>query len=115
MPARTENPFVEDLSRAGVDILKVLRALKDSAIQVHAHMARMAMEEMDLVTRDEFESTRDMALEALRENEKLARRIAALEARLGLTATTKPAKSAPRKQKPKRASSIRHKSRSKKP
>ncbi len=114
MPARNENPFVEDLAGAGIDILKILRALKDSAISIHASMARAAMEDMDIVSRDEFESTRDMALEALRENEKLSRRIAALETRLGISVATKAAKSTPRKQKPKRAPAARHKARSKK-
>ena len=37
---------------------------------------------MDVVTREEFEAVRDMAIAARDENEKLAARIAALEAKL---------------------------------
>lgn len=114
MPARNDNPFVEDLSQAGVDILKLLRALKDSAIGLHASLARKALDDMDLVTRDEFDAVRDMALDTLRANEKLERRVATLEARLGISPAAKPVKAAPRKQKPKRTKPVRPTSRSKK-
>jgi len=38
---------------------------------------------LDLVSREEFEAVRDMAIAAREENDRLAARIAALEARLG--------------------------------
>ena len=38
---------------------------------------------MDLVTREEFEAAREMAVKAREENERLSARIAALEAKLG--------------------------------
>jgi BMFP domain-containing protein YqiC len=38
---------------------------------------------MDFVSREEFDAVKDMAATAREENEKLAERIAALEARLG--------------------------------
>jgi BMFP domain-containing protein YqiC len=41
---------------------------------------------MDLVTREDFESVRDMAVAARNENERLSARIADLEARLGARA-----------------------------
>jgi len=47
--------------------------------------------DMDVVTREEFEAAREMAVLAREENERLAARIEALEARLGATAETPPA------------------------
>ena len=37
----------------------------------------------DLVTREEFDAVREMAIRAREENDRLAERIAALEAKLG--------------------------------
>jgi BMFP domain-containing protein YqiC len=42
---------------------------------------------MDLVTREEFEAAREMAVRAREENERLAARLAALEAKLGEKST----------------------------
>jgi len=109
MPARSENPFLEDL--AGLDALKVLRALKDAALSMHRNMVEDLLADMDTVSRDEFEAMRDIALQARGENEKLARRVAALEAKLGI-----PVASVPQKRKTKRISVRRRKkTRSKKP
>jgi len=112
MPSHKDNPFVEDLSKAGGDALKIIRALKDVALDMHRHMLQSALDDMDAVSRDEFEAARDMALEALRGHEKLARRVAALEARLGIVAPAKPAK--PVQRKTKRTAPARRKARSKK-
>ncbi|WP_020179272.1 accessory factor UbiK family protein [Methylopila sp. M107] len=47
--------------------------------------AARVLSELDVVRRDEFEAVKAMAVRAREENEKLAERLAALEARLGAT------------------------------
>lgn len=51
---------------------------------VRAQAARV-LSELDVVRRDEFEAVKAMAAKARDENERLAEKIAALEARLGAT------------------------------
>ena len=49
-----------------------------------------AMAGMEIVQREEFEAVKQMAAKAREENEKLAQRIAELEAKLGITAPPGP-------------------------
>ena len=58
--------------------------------------AERILNSMDVVQREEFEAVREMALKARAENEKLAARLAELEAQLGAAASATPEKSAAR-------------------
>ena len=60
-----------------------------------AHGERI-LNSMDVVQREEFEAVREMALKARAENEKLARRLAELEAQLGAAASPAPERPAAR-------------------
>jgi BMFP domain-containing protein YqiC len=80
---QTNTRFFDDLSRLMTDAA----GLADGAKREAQTFARTQMERMmagmDVVKREEFEAVKEMAARARDENEKLALRIAALEARLG--------------------------------
>src|SRR5208282_6416350 len=79
---QTTNRFFDDLSRLMTDAA----GLADGARREVETFARTQMERMmagmDIVSREEFEAVKEMAARARDENEKLAARVAALEARL---------------------------------
>ena len=80
---QTNSRFFDDLSRLMTDAA----GLADGARREAQTFARTQMERMmagmDIVGREEFEAVKEMAARARDENEKLAARIAVLEARLG--------------------------------
>jgi BMFP domain-containing protein YqiC len=82
MPS-TQNRFLDDLAR----IFQDAAGMADGARREFEDFFRARMERvlsgMDLVTRDEFEAVREMAVRAREENERLSVRLAALEAKLG--------------------------------
>ena len=80
---QTSSRFFDDLSRLITDAAGLADGAKREAQTFAKSQVERMMSGMDLVTREEFEAVRDMAARARDENEKLAARIAALEARLG--------------------------------
>ena len=79
---QTSSRFFDDLSRLMTDAVGLADgARREAQVFAKSQLERM-MAGMDLVSRDEFEAVREMASRARAENEKLAARIAALEARL---------------------------------
>ena len=80
---QTRGQFFDDISRLVSDAA----GLADSARREVETMARAQMERMlasmNVVSREEFEAVKEMAVKARDENDKLAARIAALEAKLG--------------------------------
>ena len=68
-------------------------ARREAQTFARAQMERM-MAGMNVVTREEFEAVKEMAARARDENEKLAARVAALEARLN-PATPNPTQLSP--------------------
>ena len=79
---QTNSRFFDDLSRLMTDAA----GLADGARREAQTFARTQMERMmagmNVVAREEFEAVKEMAARARDENEKLAQRVAALEARL---------------------------------
>jgi BMFP domain-containing protein YqiC len=79
---QTQSRFFDDLSRLMTDAA----GLADGARREAQTFARAQMERvmsgMDVVAREEFEAVKEMAARARDDNEKLAQRIAALEAKL---------------------------------
>lgn len=74
------NPIFEDFAKVASSAMSTLGGLRDEAqAALRARMEDM-MADMDLVTRDEFEAVRAMALKAREENERLLEEIAALKA-----------------------------------
>ena len=80
---QTRGQFFDDVSRLFTDAA----GLADSARREVETLARAQLERlmstMNVVSREEFEAVREMAVKARVENDKLEARIAALEARLG--------------------------------
>ena len=80
MPARSNRVF-DDLSRLVSDAAGMAQGVRREAeTAVRAQVERF-LASMDIVSRDEFEAVRAMALRAREENERLERKIAALEAK----------------------------------
>jgi len=79
---QTQSKFFDDLSR----LMTNAAGLADGARREAQTFARSQMERMmagmNIPSREEFEAVKEMAAKARDENEKLAARVAALEARL---------------------------------
>lgn len=85
---QTENKFIDDLSKVASSALGVVSGLRDEAESaLRARMERL-LSNMDLVTREDFEVVRDMAVKAREENEALKKRLEVLEAKLNAPKTT---------------------------
>lgn len=79
---QTQNPFFDDLARMAGGALGALSGLKAEIETLIRQQMERFMAGVDMVPREEFEVVRDMAVKAREENEALAQRLAALEAKL---------------------------------
>ena len=75
------NRILDDLSQLMTNAAGVAQGVRDEAETVVRQRMERLLADMNLVTREEFDAVRDMAQKAREENEALAARIAALEAR----------------------------------
>ena len=80
---QSQSIFFEGVARAMTGALGVAQGLSDEARAFMRSQADRVAAEFDLVTRDEFETVRQMAAEARAEVEALRARVEALEAALG--------------------------------
>jgi BMFP domain-containing protein YqiC len=80
---QTSSRFFDDLSRLMTDAAGLAEGARREAQTFARSQLERMMAGMDIASREEFEAVRDMAARAREENEKLAARIAALEAKLG--------------------------------
>jgi BMFP domain-containing protein YqiC len=79
---QTQSKFFDDLSRLMTDAAGLAEgARREAQTFARTQMERM-MSGMDVVAREEFEAVKEMAARARDDNEKLAQRVAALEAKL---------------------------------
>ena len=79
---QTRNPILDDLARVASGALGVAAGMREEMEQrLRDHFTRI-LGGMNLPEREEFEAVREMAAKARAEQEALAERIAALEARL---------------------------------
>lgn len=84
--AQNSNPLFDNLARLVTDAAGVASsARREVDVLVKAQIERL-LRDADVVTREEFEAVREMAVLAREENEKLSTRISELEARLGTKA-----------------------------
>ncbi|THD47834.1 MAG: accessory factor UbiK family protein [Bradyrhizobium sp.] len=80
---QTSGRLFDEFSRFVTDAAGLAEgARREVETLVRAQLERL-MAGMDVVSREEFEAAKEMAAKARSENETLAARIAALEARLG--------------------------------
>ncbi len=81
---QSRGTMFDDFSQLMADAAEMAHGVRREAETIFKAQIERLLVSMDLVTREEFEATRDMAVAARDENERLAKRIAALEAKLGL-------------------------------
>ncbi len=79
---QTTGRLFDDLSKLMTNAAGVAQGMRGEAEQAVRALAERWVAEANLVTRDEFDAVREMAVRAREENERLEARIAALEARL---------------------------------
>ncbi|QIB32767.1 accessory factor UbiK family protein [Ancylobacter pratisalsi] len=82
---QTTGRIFDDFARLMNDAAGVATGVRREAETVMRAQAERVLRELDVVTREEFETVKDLAAAAREENERLSARIAALEARLGTT------------------------------
>ncbi|MDX3807872.1 accessory factor UbiK family protein [Bosea thiooxidans] len=80
--AGTSNRFLDDIARLATDAAGAAQGVRREVETVVKTQIEKLLRELDVVPREEFEAVREMALIAREENDKLAARIAALEAKL---------------------------------
>ena len=80
---QTNNRFFDEIGRLMNDAAGGAQGVKREVDTVVRNQAEKILRDLDVVKREEFEAVKEMAARARDENEKLALRIAALEARLG--------------------------------
>ena len=78
---QTRARIFDDVARLMTDAAGVAQGIRREAETMVKTQIERLLAGMDVVTREEFEAVRDMAVLARGENEKLARRIEALEAK----------------------------------
>ena len=86
------NRLLDDLARLLTDVTGAAQGVRREAESAFRAQAERILNAMEVVQRDEFEAVRDMAVKARTENEKLAARLAELEARLDQAPTETAAK-----------------------
>ena len=78
----------DDMAKLMTDAAGMAQGVRREAETAIKTQAERVLASMDVVTREEFEAVRDMAALARDENDALKRRLAALEEKLGASATT---------------------------
>ena len=82
---QTTNRFFDEIGRLMNDAAGAAQGVKREVDTLWRNQAEKFLRDMDLVKREEFEVVKDMARLAREENEALKTRIAALEAKLGVS------------------------------
>ena len=82
---QTTNRFFDEIGRLMNDAAGAAQGVKREVDTVMRNQAERILRDLDVVKREEFEAVKDMARLAREENEALKARIAALEAKLGIS------------------------------
>lgn len=77
------NRIMDDFAKLFTDAAGAAQGVRREVETAFRAQAERLLNSMDVVQREEFEAVRDMAVKARTENEALAARVAALEARSG--------------------------------
>ncbi|MDR3407371.1 MAG: accessory factor UbiK family protein [Methylovirgula sp.] len=78
----------DDFSRLMSDATEIAQGVRREAESVVKSQVERFLSAMDIVSREEFEAVREMAIAARDENDRLKKRIEALEAKLGITSAS---------------------------
>jgi BMFP domain-containing protein YqiC len=77
------NRILDDFAKLLTDAAGAAQGVRREVENAFRSQAERILNSMDIVQREEFDAVREMAVKARTENERLAARIEALEARLG--------------------------------
>ncbi len=88
---QTTGRLFDEMSRLVNDAAGVAQGMRREAETVMRSQMERFLRDMDLVKREEFEVVKDMAAAARLENERLAARLAELEAKIAAAAPQSPA------------------------
>lgn len=80
---QTSNRLLDEFAKLMTDAAGAAQGVKREVEGIVKSQGEKVLRGMDVVSREEFEAVRAMAEKARAENDKLAARLAALEARLG--------------------------------
>ena len=80
---QTSNRLLDELAKMMTDAAGAAQGVRQEMEAVVRSQADRILADMDVVRREDFEAVKAMAVKAREENEALAARIAALEAKLG--------------------------------
>ena len=83
--AQTSSRFFDEIARLMNDAAGVAQGVRREFDTLFKTQAERWLRDLDLVKREEFDAVKDMARLAREENEALKTRIAALEAKLGVS------------------------------
>jgi BMFP domain-containing protein YqiC len=81
---QTSNRFFDEMARLMTDAASVAQGVRREAETVLRTQVERWIADLDLVKREDFDVVRELASKARAENERLAVRVAELEARLGV-------------------------------
>jgi hypothetical protein len=94
---QTDNRFLDGMAKFLTNAAGAAQAFKsEMEVMVKARIEKM-IADLDFVPRDEFDAVKAMAAKARTDNEKLAARVAELEARLGMDKVKRKSARRPRK------------------
>ena len=82
---QTTNRFFDEIGRLMNDAAGAAQGVRREVDAVVRNQAERILRDLDIVQREEFEAVKEMARLAREENEALKARIAALEAKLGVS------------------------------
>jgi BMFP domain-containing protein YqiC len=77
----TSNRILDDIARLATDAAGAAQGVRREVETVVKTQIERLLRDLDVVTREEFEAVREMTLLAREENDRLAARLAALEAK----------------------------------
>jgi BMFP domain-containing protein YqiC len=80
---QTSNRLLDEFAKLMTDAAGVAQGMRREVETAFRSQAERFLNEMNVVQREEFEAVREMAMRAREEADRLAGRVAALEARLG--------------------------------
>ena len=78
---QSQNPLIADFVKLANSAAGTFAGMTREARESTRERVREAMGGLDFVSREEFDAVKDMAAKAREENEKLAERLAVLEAK----------------------------------
>ena len=82
---QTSNRLLDEMAKLMTDAAGAAQGLRQEAENLMRAQGEKILANMDIVKREEFDAVKDMARLAREENEALKTRIAALEAKLGIS------------------------------